>query len=757
MALSPGTRLGPYEIVAPLGAGGMGEVYRARDTRLDRSVAIKALPPGLAEDPDRRARFEREAKTLASLNHPNIATIYGVEDAGGAPHLVLELVEGETLASRLARGPLEPKKAIELAVQIAAAIEAAHERDIVHRDLKPGNVMLSASGTAKVLDFGLAKTQGPAENGADLSDSPTMTNFAGRTLPGLVLGTAAYMSPEQARGHAVDRRSDVWSFGCILYECLVGRPPFEGATASDLMARILERDPDWRALPAALPARARDVLRRCLQKDSEARPRDIRDVRLVLAEALTTPRGAADGAEARSIAVLPFAHAGGADDEFFADGITEEILNALGHVAGLRVAARSSSFALKGKASDLREVGAKLDVTTVLEGSVRRAGVRLRVTAQLVNVADGYQLWSERYDRELTDVFELQDEIANAIASKLKLSLAPAADRATRGTQSLEAYELFLKGRAALYRRGRYILEAQEYFTRALELDPEYAEALGWLSDTYRLHGTFSVGAPHQMMPRAKACALRALAIDPNVADAYATLADVQAQYERDFVSAEATWRRALELDPRHTRARCERALWMIGAPAGAMSFEESAREICAAVADDPLNAWAIAMRSLLFGVMEKHDESIASAHEAVEVDPNNFFAQWNRMRAYVWAGRHEEALELGPALLVSAGGRHPWTLVLHVVAHAGLGHNEVATAAYEELDARSRWEYVGAAWVAAAAASLGRLDEAMAHARRAIAECDPFVIHAKTMPWWRPLRAHPGFDALVAEIGIVR
>jgi serine/threonine-protein kinase len=749
--LIPGSRLGPYEIVAPLGAGGMGEVFRARDPRLGRDVAIKALPPSLAQDADRRARFEREARALASLNHPNIAAIYGLEDDSGALHLVLELVEGETLAARLARGALDPKKAIELAIQIAAAIEAAHERDIVHRDLKPGNVMVSASGVAKVLDFGLAKTADAAEGAFDPSESPTMAASAGRTMPGLVIGTAAYMSPEQARGMAVDRRSDVWSFGCILYECLAGVPPFAGATPSDLMARILEREPTWSALPAGLPARARDVLRRCLAKDADARPRDMRDVRLALAESLSA--GRAGAAAEQSIAVLPFAFSGGADDEFFADGITEEILNALGHIAGLRVAARSSSFSFKGRSEDLRAVAEKLDVRTVLEGSVRRAGTRLRISAQLVNAADGYQLWSERYDREQADVFELQDEIATALASKLQLTLGGGPERVARGTKSAEAYELFLKGRAALYRRGRYILEAQDFFERALALDPGYAEALGWLSDTYRLHGTFSVAPPHEMMPRAKETALRALALDPNVAEAYATLADVQAQYEHDFAAAERSWRRTFELDPRHTRARCERALWLI--ESGKLAVEESEREIREAVADDPLNAWAIGMLSLLCGMTDRHDESIAAGHAAVEIDPGNFFAQWNRMRAYVWAGRHEEALALGPALLTSAGGRHPWTLVLHVLAHAGLGHAEAALAAYQELEARSRWEYVGAAWVAAAAAALGRLDEGMAHARRAVRERDPFVLHALSMPWWAPLRQHPEFDSLVAEIGI--
>src|SRR5215470_4013943 len=305
MPLTAGSRLGPYEILAPLGRGGMGEVYRAHDARLGRDVAIKALSAEFARDPERLARFRREAQTLAALNHPNIAAIYGLEEAGEAPHLVLELVQGETLAERLARGPLTPREALALGVQVAAAIEAAHERGVVHRDLKPGNVMVCASGVAKVLDFGLAKSDPALAPRGDLSHSPTITMPADATVAGVILGTAAYMSPEQARGRAVDRRSDVWSFGCVLYEAIVGRAAFVGDTISDLIAKILERDPDWTAIPAGAPPRVRDVLRRCLRKEAEARPRDIRDVRLEL-EDLLAGGAKGDGSREKSIAVLPF-------------------------------------------------------------------------------------------------------------------------------------------------------------------------------------------------------------------------------------------------------------------------------------------------------------------------------------------------------------------------------------------------------------------------------------------------------------------
>src|SRR6266850_316822 len=337
MVLTPDTRLGPYEIVGPLGEGGMGEVYRARDTRLGRDVAIKALPPAFAADPARLSRFRREAQTLASLNHPNIAAIYGLEEGAGAPHLVLELVEGETLATRLAHGALPQSEAMALSIQVAGAIEAAHERGIVHRDLKPGNVMINRAGVAKVLDFGLAKSDPAPTDGTLLSDSPTLSQRPEATEAGVILGTAAYMSPEQARGKPVDRRGDVWSFGCVLFECFTGRPAFAGETASDLIARILEREPDWSALPAGTPPRVREILRRCLRKNADERPRDIRDVRLELSD-IASGGGKTEGRE-KSIAVMPFENLSGSDDEFFADGVTDEILNALAQVEGLRVAA----------------------------------------------------------------------------------------------------------------------------------------------------------------------------------------------------------------------------------------------------------------------------------------------------------------------------------------------------------------------------------------------------------------------------------
>ncbi len=750
MPLAPGTRLGPYEIVAPLGVGGMGEVYRARDPRLGRDVAIKALPAAVSQDADRLDRFRREAQTLASLNHPNIAAIYGLEDGDGAPHLVLELVEGESLAARLARGRLDMRDALRIGVQIAAAIEAAHERGVVHRDLKPGNVMIGTSGVVKVLDFGIAKSEAAGRPGVDSAETPTLTHTPGATEVGTILGTAAYMSPEQARGRPVDRRSDVWSFGCVLFEVLAGRPPFDGETVPDLIARILEREPDWGLLPDEVPAGVRALLRRCLRKDSSERPRDIRDVRLELADA-TAVGTKREAAREKSIAVLPFENQSGAGDEYFADGITDEILNALTHLDGLRVAARTSCFAFKGRREDLRSIGEKLEVTTVLEGTVRRAGARLRITAQLVNAADGYQLWSERYDREMTDVFEVQDEIANAIAARLRVTLAGDADRGRgrRGTASLEAYELLLKGRAFQFKRGRFLQRAIECFERAIALDPNYAEPLAWLADSYRLLGTFSVAATSEVGPKAKALAERALAIDPDLAEANATLADVEAQFELRWPPAAAAWTRALTSDPRHVRSRCERALWGFGFDA--YTVDEALVEIDKALTDDPLNAWIGGMKSMMLGFGGRHAESIAEAERAFGTDPDSFFAHWNVMRAHSWAGDHARAIEAAPALL-AASGRNIWPLATLGWSYGKSGDASRCRAVYDELIARSRHEFVGPFWLATVASAAGLRDEAMRLASRAVAERDPFVIFARKIPLWDGVRADPRFEEIMRD-----
>jgi TolB-like protein/Flp pilus assembly protein TadD len=566
MALAPGTRLGNYEITAPLGAGGMGEVYRARDVRLDRAVAIKALPESFAKDPERAARFEREAKTLASLSHANIAVIYGIEDVSGDSYLVLELIEGETLAQRLARGPLDVAETLRVAAQIAAAIDAAHERGVVHRDLKPSNVMLTAAGAVKVLDFGLAKG-GPAV--ADASSlgggtGATMTFAAAPTAEGVILGTAPYMSPEQARGKPVDRRTDVWALGCIVFECLTGKQVFPGETASDVLARILEREPEWATLPAATPARLRDLLRRCLTKDASERPRDAGDLRgellAILADA-SAPAGAAgragDSSALPSIAVLYFENlSGSAESDYFCAGITEDILTDLSKVKAMRVASRNAVARYRGASVEIAQIARELGVGHVLEGSVRRAGDRVRITAQLVS-ADGFHLWAERYDRTLEDVFAVQEEIAKAITGALSVALTPAeAKRIGQDRPAdVRAYDLYLKGRAEYARyTGESLRAAIRWFEEAIAVEPGYALAHAGIADALGQTFQWGFSADPDVLRRGLDAARRAIALDPGLAEAHKAEALVLSQMG-DEPGSHASLRRALQANPRYQPA----------------------------------------------------------------------------------------------------------------------------------------------------------------------------------------------------------
>src|SRR3984885_14141053 len=462
MALVAGTKLGPYEIQSLLGAGGMGEVYRARDVRLQRTVAIKILPAHLSSNPDLHARFEQEAKSISVLQHPNICVVHDIGSQDGVDFMVMEYVAGQKLDKLILPGGLEIDVALKYAVQIADALSRAHATSIVHRDLKPSNIMVDENGLVKVLDFGLAKLAASAAT----MRGETATIETMVTPPGTIVGTVAYMSPEQAEGKPTDARSDIFSFGSVLYEMLAGRRAFEGESAISTMAAVLREEPRRLETPPAVER----VVMRCLEKQSARRFQSMAELREALGKAA---HAGTSMQQQPSIAVLPFANMSrDADDEYFSDGLAEEVINALTQVAGLKVIARTSAFAFKGKNDDVRKIAETLGVTNVLEGSVRRAGTRLRVTAQLIHAADGTHLWSQRYDRELADVFAVQDEIAVAIAGALQVKLAGKAATARPHEPNLSAYEAFLKGRQQVYKNSpEAFARAEEYFKQAIVLD----------------------------------------------------------------------------------------------------------------------------------------------------------------------------------------------------------------------------------------------------------------------------------------------
>src|SRR5262245_1109788 len=532
MAFAAGTRLGPYAVTALVGVGGMGEVYKATDTRLSRTVAIKTLSPLVASDPELRQRFEREAKAISSLNHPRICTLHDIGSHAGVDFLVMEYLEGETLAQRLAQSALPLEEALRYAIEMTDALEAAHERGIVHRDFKPDNVTLTRDGV-KLLDFGIAKLV--TRSGVGEGSQP-VTAVRTEVTGAAVIGTVNYMSPEQARGMPVDQRTDNWAFGCVLFEMLTGKKAFAGPTAADTTAAILEREPKLEELPAATPAAVRHVLRRCFEKDTKRRLHNIGDARTELEDAVTAIGSTGPEERRPSIAVLPFANmSADPENEYFSDGLAEEIINALTHVPGLKVIARTSAFAFKGKQEDIRRIADTLGVAHVLEGSVRKAGSRIRVTAQLIAAADGSHRWSERYDRELADVFAIQDDISQAIASALQVTLA-AGPTKSQHTPKLPAYEAVMKGRHYTFRHTPASLaRANEFFEQAMAIDPLYAEAHASLGFSYFASAMSGLRSLRETMPLIRAEAQKALTLDPSDPGPHILLASVAAAYEYDW------------------------------------------------------------------------------------------------------------------------------------------------------------------------------------------------------------------------------
>ena len=1176
-----------YEIQSSLGAGGMGEVYRATDAKLGRDVALKVLPADMASDPERLGRFRREAKALAQLDHPNIVTIYSVEESDGVHFLTMQLVEGLPLERLITAGGLPLAQIVEIASALGEALAAAHEKGIVHRDLKPANVMVSSEGRVTVLDFGLAKDV----RGSGASDT-TLTS-ASHTQMGVVMGTPAYMSPEQTSGRPLDHRTDIFSLGVVLHEMSTGQRPFEGNSAAELVSAILrDTPPPVTDARPDLPSDLARVIRRCLEKDPRHRVQTARDVSnefrdlarqtpqkvstvtpqasrvvaaagsgssradegfwvavlpfkysggnadlVALAEGLTedivtgmsrfsylrviarssTARYANESADVRSagkelgaryvmegtlrqagtklriavqlvdatsgahlwaetyvhsfdpealfelqdelvprivstvadtrgvlphtmsealrskapeqlspyeavlrsfaffqrihadehllartaleravqqapgnadawamlailyreeythefnllpdplgraftaarnaleaapsnhyahhalasvlffrrehqafqsaalraialnpmdgftfaymgslfaysgdweqgcafsekarslnphfpgwywftplydaynkgdyrgalefarkvnmpgfwrtpftlaatygqlgelelaggalrellairpnfrtdaraqlekwhkpdliehlidglrkagleiadkhpmlpataavnrasisalgkqpaIAVLPFHNlSGDPAQEFFADGITEEIINALAHIPGLRVAGRSSAFSFKGRNEDLRSVGIKLSVTTILEGTLRRSGDRLRITAQLIDAASGYQLWSERYDRVMEDVFAVQDEIATTIAGRLQVSLA--ADRVQNAeppTRNIAAYELYLKGRALLYQRGLSIAKAIDCFTQAVALDPDYAQAWAGLADGYTTSGYSGFRPSIEVMPRALEAARRALQLDPNLAEAHSSVACASMLYERDFHLAEKEFRRALELNPHYPQGRAWYGLFFLQWISGR---EQEARvELLRAIEIDPLSSYGNVILCFSSCSSGRFAEAVAYGQRGIELDPNSYLAHWALTNALHQNAQYDVAVavaELGLAL----SGRHSWVLTTLVGIYASWGKLDRAREVYREVEARCAREYIQPAILAPAAAAIGDMDQAIAFAQRALQEKDPiFVMLVRTWPAYTQLRANPRFLEIVGKLNL--
>jgi len=788
-AAMAGRQLGHYQLLALLGAGGMGEVYRARDTQLDREVAVKILPPHLAQNAEALARFKREARAVAALSHPNILTIYDFGTEQGVSYAVMELLAGETLRARLSRTSVPWREAVEIGIAVAEGLAAAHAKGITHRDLKPENLFLTSAGQVKILDFGLARVKPVVA-----AEAQTLTStVAETTKPGVVMGTFGYMSPEQVRGEVAEAPSDLFSLGCVLYEMISGQRAFARATPAETLAAVLKEEPP--ALVGAgkeIPREVEQVIRHCLAKSASERYQSGRelaaDLKGVLSGGRVSPSAPALGrpgwgravwlgaavvslllglAVARylvsgrgeaidSLAVLPLVNASGdAEVEYLSDGITENIINNLSQLPQLRVMARTTAFSYKGKEVDPRKVGQELNVRAVFTGKLVQRGDTLSLQADLVKTADGSQLWGERYIRQFSDLLALQEEIARHISESLRLKLSGGERQrlAKRHTTNIEAHQLYLKGR---YHLGKFSEEGEkkalEYFKQAIDLDPNYALAYAGLADVYVFLSDDYL-LPKEAMPRARAAAQKALELDEMLAEAHAALAMVKYQYDWEWAEADRAFKRALELNPGYALAHNDYGNFLVvmGRFAEAQTEMDRAREL------DPLSPYFHVGTVWPAYFAGQYDQAIAQLRRIVALNPDFPNAYLNLGWAYARQGMNEEAIAaLHKARSLNLNENEWWATIAYLGhAYAKAGQREGAQKALAELQELAKRGQGSEYGLAIVYAGLGEKDQALAALERAYQMRSTYLPLLKVEPFFDSLRSDPRFTDLLRRMNL--
>jgi serine/threonine-protein kinase len=752
--LETGKCFGHYEIINQIGAGGMGEVYLAKDKKLDRNVAVKILNEEFSQDASNLNRFIREAKATSRLNHPNILVVHEIGQQENTNYIVSEFINGKTLREVIKEKRLKLSEVLDISIPIADALCTAHSSNIIHRDIKPENIMVRPDGVVKVLDFGLAKVvQQKDRSNFGLEESTVQLSH---TAKDVIMGTVSYMSPEQARAQRVDARTDIFSFGIMLYEMLTGQQPFTGETFSHTIVAILEKEPPpLSQFISSFPPEIERIIKNCLAKKADKRYSmakslldDLKDLKEELAFQSKLERRSASNKKTEtetqfiraaitaktekrnSIAVLPFTNISAeAENEYFCDGLAEELLNALAKIDDLKVAARTSAFSFKNKNTEVSQIGKTLNVSTILEGSVRKSGNRIRISLQLINVADGYHLWSERYDREMKEIFDVQDEITLAVVDALKVKLFGEEKAAIlkRYTDSPEAYELYLKGLYHCYKwTDEGFRKSIEYFEKALEEDPKFAPAYAKIADYYHFTSHIGLFSPHEIHPKWKAAAQRALEIDEGLADAHLAMAHIYFYFDRDWAKAEGEFERAIELNANSTDAHKYYGLFL----ASRERFDQAVAEGKKALALDPLSIAVNIVGGFIYLFVDRLDDALGLVRQMIELDSNAPQGYWVGGSLLMANGKYEEAVEAFQKSL--SLGDNQMALAKLGCAYGLVGRRDEALKILDQLFEMRKCRYAAPFNIARVYAGLGDNDNAFEWMEKAVEERDADLVFLK-------------------------